>query len=242
MTVLTTAQALALALHSDSLDPSVMAIGHGITLALFGNSDPVYTASSIYPQSIQKLAETAQWLYALQSDVAGSFPLVAQTLGSSEARRNASGGNPLSQNPGGMVLVRTEDSLPVVASLSGDSLMLCDLRRLAGALCTIPMNDSNIGRNATGRVTVDSGSLDISAYFGDSSEWCDVRQVLVRMLRKYIQQIFHNNTTHAYDTGYAFFDKPGGSRYTAYLHGDSWVAPFANPPWSLISTHPGDNR
>ena len=100
MTVLTTAQALALALHSDSLDPSVMAIGHGITLALFGNSDPVYTASSLYPQSIQKLAETAQWLYDLQGDIVGSFPAVAATLGSSEARRNASGGNPLSQNPG----------------------------------------------------------------------------------------------------------------------------------------------
>ena len=62
MTALTTAEALALALHNDQLDASVRAMAREITLALFGNSDPVYTASFIYPQSIQKLAETAQWL------------------------------------------------------------------------------------------------------------------------------------------------------------------------------------
>ena len=241
MTVLTAAQALALALYSDSLDASVRAMSREITLALFGNSDPVYTASSIYPQAIQKLAETAQWLNDLQSDVAGSFPMVAQTLGSDQARRNASGGNAMSQNPGGMVLVRAEDSLSLVASASGDSLMFSDLRQLAGALQTIPTNDSNIGP-AHGLITVDSLDYEITAYYGDSSQWCDVRQVLGHMYHDYIQQLFYNNTTCTYDTGYAFFDSPGGRRWTAYLQGDSWAAPFANPPWTWIWSHPGNNR
>ena len=241
MTVLTAAEALARALYSDTLDASVKAMGREITLALFGNSDPVYVASSVYPQSVQKLAQTAQWLYDLQSDVAGSFPLVAQTLGSGEARRNASGGNPLSQNPGGMVLVRAEDSLSLVANTSGDSLMFGDLRQFAGALAAIPTNDSNVGV-AHGVTTVDSLNYNIKAYYGDSSQWCTVRQVLGRMYRDYIQQLFYNNTTYAYDTGYAFFNSPGGSRWNAYLHGDSWAAPFRNPPWTWIWSHPGNNK
>jgi hypothetical protein len=241
MTALTTAQALARALYSDTVDASVRAMGREISLALFGNSDPLYVSSSIYPQSIQKLGETAQWLYDLQTDIAGSFPLVAQTLGSGEARRNASGGNPSSENPGGTVLVRAQDSLSLVASTSGDSLMYSDLMQFAGALGSIPTNDSNIGP-ATGVVLIDTHSFEIKAYYGDSSEWCDVRQVLARMYKDYIKQTFYNNTTHAYDTGYRFFDKPGGKIWTAYLHGDSWVTPFANPPWTLIDAHPGNNK
>jgi hypothetical protein len=241
MTVLTVGEALALALHNDSLDASVRALGSDITLALFGNSDPVYTASSIYPQSVQKLAQTAQWLQSLQSDIAGSFPVVAQTLGSSEARQNASAGDPLSQNPGGVVLVRTQDSLSLVANSSGDSLMFGDLNHLAGSLQNIPTNDSNVGV-AHGRIIVDSLHYEIKAYYGDSSNWCTVRQVLGRMYKDYIQQLFYNNTTCAYDTGYAFFNSPGGSRWTAYLHGDSWVAPFRNPPWIWIWSSPGNNK
>jgi hypothetical protein len=241
MTVLTVAEALARALYSDTADASVRAMGREITLALFGNSDPESTARNLYPVSIQKLAQTAQWLYDLQSDVAGSFPLAAQAIGSSQARRNASGGNPSSQNPGGMVLVRTRDSLSLVANSSGDSLMLHDLKRLAGLLDTLPTNDSNIGP-ATGRVTVDSLNFEIRAFYGDSSNWCTVRQVLARMYKDYIKQTFYNTITHANDSGFRFFDKPGGKIWTAYLQGDSWVSPFANPPWTLVDAHPGNNK
>jgi len=241
MTVLTTAEALARALYSDTADASVRALGRDITLALFGSSDPVYTSSSIYPQSVQKLAETAQWLYDLQTDVAGSFPVVAQTLGSAQARRNASDGNPSSQNPGGMVLARSESPLSLAFCRSGDSLMYADLMQLAGSLRCIPTNDSNVGP-AKGVVLIDSHDFEIKAYYGDSSEWCDVRQVLGRIYKDYIGQVFYNNTAHVYDTGYAYFDNPGGSRWTAYLHGDSWVAPFVNPPWTLIDCQPGNNK
>jgi Tfp pilus assembly protein FimT len=241
MTALTAAEALALALYSDSLDASVRAMSREITLALFGNSDPVYTASSIYPQSIQKLAETAQWLYSLQSDVAGSFPMVAQTLGSDQARRNTSGGNPLSQNPGGMVLVRTEDTIPLfVANSSGDSLMFGHLTQLAGSLQNIPTDDSNIGP-AKGVILIDSHNFEIKAYYGDSSEWCDVRQVL-GVYKDYIEQWFYNSSTHVNDSGFKFFDKPGGGEWNAYLHGTKWVAPFVNPPWSWVGSHPGNNK
>jgi hypothetical protein len=241
MTVLTMGEALALALHNDSLDASVRALGSDMTLALFGNSDPLSTASSTYPQSIQKLAQTAQWLQSLQSDIAGSFPAVAQTLGTSEARQNASAGNSSSQNPGGVVLVRAADSLSLVASTKGDSLMLGDLTQLATSLQSIPTNDSNVGV-ATGRIIISPTNYEIKAYYGDSSNWCTVRQVLAHMYKDYIRQIFYNNNDCCYDTGYEFFDKPGGSRWTAYLHGDSWVAPFVNPPWALIDAHPGNNR
>jgi hypothetical protein len=140
------------------------------------------------------------------------------------------------------VLVRAEDSLSLVANTSGDSLMLHDLRQFAGALATIPTNDSNVGI-AHGVTTVDSLNYNIKAYYGDSSQWCDVRQVLGHMYRDYIQQLFYNYaTTYAYDTGYAFFDKPGGSRWNAYLHGDSWVQPHPHPPWNWVWSHPGNNR
>jgi len=241
MTVLTVAEALARALYSDSLDASVRAMGQGITLALFGNSDPVHTAGNLYPISIQKLAQTGQWLQDLQSDIAGSFPMIAQTMGSSLARRNASGGNPSSQNPGGMVLVRTEDSLSLETDPSGDSLILYELRRLAGALDTLPTNDSNIGP-ARGRITVDSLNFEIRAFYGDSSNWCTVRQVVARIYKDYIRQIFYNTETHVNDSGFAFFDMPGGRRWTAYLQGDSWVSPFVNPPWTLVDAQPGNNK
>jgi hypothetical protein len=241
MTALTTAQALAKALYSDTADASVMALGRDISLALFGNSDPVYVSSSIYPLSIQKLAETAQWLYDLQGDIAGSFPAVAQTMGSDQARRNVSGGNPLSQNPGGMVLVRTEDTIPLfVADAGGDSLMYADLMEFANSLQTIPTDDSNIGP-ATGVVLIDTHDFEIKAYYGDSSEWCTVRQVLGKY-KDYVMQVFYNNTTHVNDSGFRFFDKPGGSLWNAYLQGDSWVTPFVNPPWSWVGSHPGNNK
>jgi hypothetical protein len=139
------------------------------------------------------------------------------------------------------VLVRAEDSLSLVANTSGDSLMLHDLRQFAGALAVIPTNYSNVGV-AHGRITVDSLLYEIKAYYGDSSQWCDVRQVLGRMYKDYIRQLFYNNSTGVYDTGFRFFDKPGGKIWTAYLHGDSWVTPFHNPPWTLIDAHPGNNK
>jgi hypothetical protein len=261
MTVLTTAEALALALHNDSLDASVRALGSDVTLALFGSSDPVYTASSLYPQSIQKLAETAQWLYDLQSDVAGSFALVAQTLGTSEACRNASGGNSSSQNPGGRALVRAQYSLSLVSDQSGDSLLLHELRQFAASLTAIPTNDSNVGI-AHGVTTVDSLNYSIKAYYGDSSQWCDVKQVLIRMYKKCIVQTFQNRSTGVIDTGIQYFQKSGGGPYTSYLHGDSWArwyrcaeggthTPFIWPnpqtykntaQWALLECHPTNNR
>jgi hypothetical protein len=62
------------------------------------------------------------------------------------------------------------------------------------------------------------------------------------MYKDYIEQLFYNNNTCAYDTGFAFLDKPGGSQWSAYLHGDSWVAPFRNPPWTWLWSHPGNNK
>jgi hypothetical protein len=55
-------------------------------------------------------------------------------------------------------------------------------------------------------------------------------------------QVFYNNTTHVSDSGFRFFDKPGGSTWNAYLYGDSWVTPFQSPPWSWVVSHPGNNK
>ena len=103
MTVLTMGEALAKALYSDTLDPSVRAMGQGITLALFGSSNPVTVHSVEYPGSIQKLDTTAQWLYALQDDIAASFHDVAATLGTEEACRNM-GAYPASPAAGGWAM------------------------------------------------------------------------------------------------------------------------------------------
>jgi hypothetical protein len=239
MTALTAAEALALALYSDSLDASVRAMGREITLALFGNSDPVYTSSQIYPQSIQKLAETAQWLYDLQSDIAGSFPLVAQTLGSDQARRNVSAGNPSSQNPGGMVLVKAEDSLSLVANTIGDSLMFGDLRQLAGALQTIPTNDSNIGP-AHGIITVDSLDYETKAFYGDSSNWATLVQVLA--YKDYVVQ-HYKTAAGQHDSATKFFRKPGGSDWVDCKLFRYWINDtLPRPPWVKDYENHGNNR
>jgi len=239
MTALTAAEALALALYSDSLDASVRAMGREITLALFGSSDPVYTSTHIYPQSIQKLAETAQWLHDLQTDIAGSFPLVAQALGSDQARRNASGGNPLSLNPGGMVLVRAQDSLSLLASTSGDSLMLGDLRQLAGALQTIPTNDSNIGP-AYGLITVDSLLYETKAYYGDSSNWATLVQVFA--YRDYVVQ-HYKTAAGQHDSATKFFRKPGGSDWVDCKLFRYWINDtLPRPPWLEDYESHGNNR
>ena len=260
MTVLTVSEALALALYSDTSDASVRAMGREMSLALFGNSDPVYTSTGIYPQSIQKLAETARWLHDLQGDIAASFPLVAEAMGSAQARRNASNGNSSSSNPGGVVLARAADSLSLASDSTGDSLMYSDLMRLGNSLRTIPTNDPNIGP-ATGVILIDARTFEIKAYYGDSSQWCDVRQVLKRMYKKAVIQTFYNTQTGVYDTAAEYRDKPGNWQ-NPYMKGDSWGhwvvdcneggshTPFLigspprenSPPWQFIDGHPTNNR
>jgi hypothetical protein len=262
MTVLTMGSALAQALYRDSLDASVRSMGSLLCSGLFGCTDPVYASSHIYPQSVQRLAETGQWLRDLQGAIAVCFPLVAEGSGWEQARLTA-GGNP---GPGGAVMVSTTDTMPTfVESHTGDSLLYSDLLQLGAALESIPTNDSNIGP-ATGMIVVDSSSYEVKAYYGDSSQWCDVRQVLKRLYKKCIIQTFRNNQSGVVDTGIEYFQKSGGGPYTAYLHGDSWarwvwkcneggthvpfiwpngrpVPPYKNTAnWTLVETHPSDNR
>jgi|WetSurMetagenome_2_1015567.scaffolds.fasta_scaffold36602_3 hypothetical protein len=181
MTVLTMGEALAKALYSDSLDPSVRAMGQGITQALFGSPSPVTVHSVEYPGAIQKLDTTVQWLYTLQDDISENFHNVAAILGTEEACRNA-GSYPSSQAAGGWAIVRTNDAVPLlVASAAGDSLMYADLLQVGGALERIPTNDTNIGP-ATGHIVIDQNSYEIKAYYGDSSRWYTLRQALIGKL------------------------------------------------------------
>jgi hypothetical protein len=238
MTVLTASQALALALYSDSLDPSVQGIGQGLTLALFGNSNPVLTASTLYPQSILKLKEAAQWLYDLQSDIAASFPAVAQSVGAAQACRNVSGGNASAQNPGGAVLVRTGDTL-LVPTRTGDSLFILNMRELAAALDTIPTCDSNVGA-ATGRITIDSTDLEVKAYYGDSSNWCSVVQVLA--YRDYIVQ-HYKTAAGQRESATKFFRKPGGKDWADVKLFRYWLNDsLPRPPWLKDYENHGNNR
>jgi len=265
MTVLTVGEALAQALYSDSLDPSVRLMGEQITLALFGSSDPVTVSYTEYPGSIQKLDTTAQWLYALQDDIAESFHDVAATLGSEEASRNA-GAYPPSQTAGGWAIVRTNDSIPLLVSdSSGDSVLYADLLELGPALDTLPTMDPNIGP-ATGLIVIDPNTWDIWAYYGDSSLWFDRVDSLAHYYQKPVIQTFRHLESGVYDTAIQYFATPGGGSYTAYLHGDSWATwvwkcgeggthtpiiwpngepnlPYKNEAkWTLIEAHPGNNR
>ncbi|MEO0108890.1 MAG: hypothetical protein ABIK62_06965, partial [candidate division WOR-3 bacterium] len=96
--------------------------------------------------------------------------------------------------------------------------------------------------------------------------WCTVRQVLKRLYKKPVVQTFRHNYTNVIDSGIEYFEKSGGSRYTSYLHGDSWAryvlvcneggphTPFIwpngrpTPPykntamWTLLNCHPGNAR
>jgi hypothetical protein len=264
MTVLTVSEALAQAFQSDSHDVSVRAMGQEITLALFGSSDPVSTSYTEYAAAIEKLDSTTQWLYALQGDIAESFHDVAATLGTEEACRNA-GAYPPSQTAGGWALVRTNDTLPMlVEDDSGDALMYGDLLQLGPALESIPTNDSNIGP-ATGQVVIDPNTWDVWAYYGDSSNWCDVRQRRKRFYKKAVIQVFQNKSTGVIDTGIQY-SGPGGGEYTSYVQGDSWATwiiscgeggshtPWIwpngkpNPPykntaaWTLLKCQPTNNK
>ncbi len=265
MTVLTVGEALAQALYSDTLDPSVMLLGQNITLALFGSSNPVTVHSVEYPGAIRKLDTTSQWLYALQEDIAESFHEVAATLGREEASRNA-GAYPATQTAGGWAIVRTNDSIPLlVNSTVGDSLLYADLLRLGPALDTIPTMNPNIGP-ATGIIIISPTTWDVWAYYSDTSLWMNRIDTLKHLYKKPIIQEFQHKQTGAIDTIIEYFDKPGGGSYTAYLHGDSWahwvwkcgetgghtpvIWPngYPNPPykntakWTLLNTHPGNNR
>jgi hypothetical protein len=263
MTVLTVGEALAKALYSDSLDPTVKQMGRDMTAALFGSSDPLTVHSIEYPASIRKLDTTALWLYQLQDDIATSFTQVAARMGSSEASRNM-GGNSLSQTAGGWALVRTNDSIPLLdTSRVGDSLMYAFLSQFPAALDTIPTLDPNITA-ATGLIIVNQNTWDVWAYYDDTSLWMDRTDSLYHCYQKPIIQVFQHGSI--IDSGVEYFEMPGGSRYTAYLHGDSWArwidrcneggthTPFIwpngkpNPPykntgfWTLLNCHPGNNR
>jgi hypothetical protein len=250
ITVLTVGSALAKALHSDTLDPSVRAMGQDISSALFGNSDPVYVSSNIYPQAIRKLDTTALWLHTLQGDIATAFHDVAATSGREEACRNA-GAYPPSQTAGGCVLVRTNDSIPLlVEGTTGDSLMYTDLNQLPATLDTIPTGDPNVGP-ATGLIIIDPNTYDIRAYYGDSSAWYNVKQ-WAHYYMDFILQVFRDTVTAKVDTGYRFFPKPGTPPWNNYKNcrlwpdkrqpGDSWVSRFDNPPHVIVDVQPGNNK
>jgi len=265
ITVLTVGEALAQALYSDTHDVSVQAIGVGITSALFGSSNPVTVHSIEYPGSIRKLDTSAQWLYALQDDIAESFHDVAATLGIEEASRNA-GAYPPSQTAGGWAIVRTNDSIPLlVEDNSGDSVLYADLLELGPALDTIPTMNPNIGP-ATGVIIVDPNTWDVWAYYSDTSLWFDRVDTLAHYYQKPIIQTFRHLVSGVYDTAIQYFAMPGGGSYVAYLHGDSWATwlwkcgeggthtpiiwpngeptlPYKNTAkWTLVEAHPGNNR
>ena len=173
-----------------------------------------------------------------------SFPAVAQALGTGQACRNASGGNASSQNPGrhgagpdrgydpSLVDERQrrqpdarqpEATRRLVADHSNQRLQRRSGHRPGESSDSAQLRDKGLLRRFKPMVRRPTGSRP-------------------RMYKDYIQQTFYNTSTCAYDTGYAFFDKPGGSRWTAYLHGDSWVPPHPHPPWNLIDAHPGNNK
>jgi len=175
MTVLTVGSALAQALYSDSLDPSVREMGEGLSLALFGYTNPVYVSQYVYPQSIQRLAQTGRWLQELQEAVGVSFPALAQTAGWEQARQVAGAKPP----PAGAVLVRTNDTVPMFAEDTvGDRLLRTHLQAIGATLARIPTNDSNIGP-AKGHIVVVPQTFEIKAYYGDSSMWLTLSQCLL---------------------------------------------------------------
>ena len=246
MTVFTMGEALAQALYSDTLDPSAKTLGQNITLALFGSSNPVTVHSIEYPGSIRKLDTTAQWLYALQGDMAENFSDVAANMGTEEACRNA-GAYPPSQTAGGSAIVRANYSTPLlVQNATGDSLMYAALLQLPTALGTIPINDTTVGA-ATGTFRVDSHNFEIKAYYSVSSQMYDVRQVINRKYPYYAKQIYWlENAVSCLDadTAYKCFDTKN-QEYTNYVQGKTWIVPHTNPPgqvWLLHSYSGGTNK
>lgn len=264
MVVLTMGEALAQALYKDTHDSTVHVMGQQLTMALLGSSDPLAAHSIEYPVAIEQLDTTALWLRSLQDDITGSFSGLAATLGSEEASRNE-GAYPASQTAGGRVLVRTNDSIPLLAEDdTGDALLYADLTQLGVNLENIPTGDSNIG-DAHGTIIVSPTTWDVWAYYTDSSRWYHARQVLQRMYQKTVVQTFYNMVTHVYDSAAEYRKKPG-SWQNAYLTGDSWGhwvvscnesgphTPFIwpngvgnspykdSPPWHFVGAHPSDNR
>lgn len=225
MTVLTAGSALAQALYRDSLDASVRELGREIGRALFDDPDPVHITVSTYPAAIQQLATTAQWLSDLQDDIAASFPMVARTAGSFEVCRNASGGNPAATNPGGRVLIQTDDTVPMlVASACGDSLLLGSLTQLAGRLESLPTNDSNIGP-AAGTIQISLSDLEVKAYYGTPSRWLTLVQGLCGMRR--LTQWYHiapeiPTQSNYLQTAWRYFNVHNDAQLNAAA-GKSWL-------------------
>ena len=231
MTVLTVGEALAKALYSDTLDPSVQTMGQNITLALFGSSNPVTVHSNEYPASIRKLDTTAQWLSSLQGSIVTNFRVVAANMGTQAACQNLGVSYPPTQTAGGWAVVRTNDSVPpLVTSYTGDSLMYAVMNQFPAALDTIPIGDSTIG-DAIGTVRVDSHSFQIKAYYSVSSEMYDVKQVLNRQYKYYVRQIYWLESSMSCfdaDTAYAYFDTRT-QLYYDYLNGNKWIKAHTNP-------------
>lgn len=260
MTVLTVGEALAQALYSDTLDPSVKTMGQNITLALFNSSNPVTVNTSQYPSAIRKLDTTARWLSSLQDDIGASFSQVAATQGTSEACLDINGSTS-SQTAGGWALVHTNDTIPLLRTTTkGDSLMYAGLSPLVPALQTLPTNDSNIGP-AYGLVKISPTTWDVWAYYSDTSLWMTRVDSFYHCYKKCVIQTWYNTSNKAYDTMIEYRDKPGNWQ-NPYMKGDSlghWlymcnepghdhtpivqigVGQYA-PPWQFVEGHPSNNR
>jgi len=270
-TVLTVGSALAQALYADTAksDTGAQEMGQALVTALFNTANPPPVVTNVeYPAAIGALNTTMHWLHDLQDDITESFHDMAAQLGTNEACANMGVSSP-SQTAGGWVLVRSDDTTDTTPLLGGESagvsLTYLELGQVADSLESLPTGSNTIGP-AVGIIRVDPDSLDIWAYYGFWSQYAWVRQVVAHYYKKPVIQAFQNKTTGAIDTAIEYFDKPGGTRYIAYLQGDSWATwlstcgesdthtpiiwpngestpPYKNEvSWTLLNCHPGDNR
>jgi hypothetical protein len=243
MIVLTAAIALAVLLFSLAEVPFVgqalAAIGIMISSVFFWNPDPHTASIDSYPKSIQALANTAKWLYNLQSDIARNFPWVALTMGTTQACYNVSGGNPLSLNPGGVALVKPSDSIPLVPD--ENNLMLSTLSGLAGQLSSgVPETGVPDVSDPSGGINVDPNTFEMKSQYTIS------RPLWGQVIQDFRCDSGYKHLHQEYDSiklpsrrefGDRTFSMPEESRtFQQYWSGNSWIRPqYRNGAWRLVS-------
>jgi hypothetical protein len=156
MLVLTIVLAVALVLYAAGHFPLLaflIPIACAISAVFFGQGDPI-GASSVYPDALKALRNSAIWLNDLQDDIAQSFPLIALGMGTTEAYKNMHSSLPSLERGGFAFMQPKIDKIPLQEDFGGISDFM---QGLSGGF-------NNYGHDCNGSSTVNPDGSVTSTY------------------------------------------------------------------------------
>jgi|GEM_PF-3947109 len=185
-----------------TLIPVVSSIGFAICLIFFNTSDPASAALGNYPEDVQNLYDSANWLSKREKEIAKAFPVIADAMGSYLAYENMGVDSPRPDR-GGVAL-----KMPIgkIELKEDESKTL--LKVLQGYAEFIRGNDYGLGGSVGGDLKVGGdGRMQMQFTWSNAADSCRAKQ-------EYYQRVVVLKFTYKNDQG---------KRYQGSLNRSPWL-------------------